>query len=50
MYLSQCKSCSHHICILNNKVLCGYKIDRVEKTIRKEKDENSQTVLDCPKE
>lgn len=49
MYLSQCKSCSHHICIMNDFVLCGYTIDREERKIKKDAT-GLQVVTACPKE
>ncbi len=49
MELKQCKSCNHHICVLGEVVLCGFKIDREEKQIRKESD-GSKIVVGCPKE
>lgn len=49
MELSQCKACNHHICIMKDKVMCGFNIDREEKQIKAEKD-SEKIVLNCPKE
>ena len=49
MELSQCKTCNHHITVISDKVLCGFKIDREEKQIKPESD-GSKIVLNCPKE
>lgn len=49
MDLAQCKTCNHHITIIGETVLCGYKIDREEKVIKKEQD-GSRKVENCPKE
>ena len=49
MLLNLCKSCSHYICIMKDKVYCGYKIDREERNLSKTKGAEPQ-VLGCPKE
>jgi hypothetical protein len=49
MELSVCKTCNHHICVLAEKVLCGYKIDRAEHPILKTPDGN-KNVSGCPRE
>ncbi|MFW5807796.1 MAG: hypothetical protein ACOC2H_04810 [Spirochaetota bacterium] len=49
MILNECKSCSHHICVIRNSVLCGYNIDRVELPITRDDDEQ-MTISDCPKQ
>lgn len=49
MELSVCKTCKHHICVLGEKVLCGFTIDRTEKAIVKTQ-EGGKNVTACPRE
>ncbi len=49
MLLTQCKICNSHICVLKDKVLCGFEIDRLELQIKSES--SSEKIVDgCPKE
>lgn len=47
MKLIKCQSCEHHICVLGQKVLCGYYIDREEREIA-EGDAKEKIVKGCP--
>jgi hypothetical protein len=49
MELSVCKTCNHHICVLGEKVLCGFSIDRAERAIVKTQ-EGGKNVQGCPRE
>jgi len=48
MTLTECKICNHHICVMKDVVLCGYKIDRMELPLKEENAE--KVVAGCPKE
>jgi hypothetical protein len=49
MKLIDCKSCNHHIFAQKTAVLCGYTIDRQERAIIKDK--NDELIIStCPKE
>ena len=49
MELTVCKTCKHHICVLGEKVLCGFTIDRAERAIQKTQ-EGGKNVAGCPRE
>lgn len=49
MDLSVCKTCKHHICVMGEKILCGFTIDRTEHIIQKSPD-GGKNVLACPRE
>jgi hypothetical protein len=49
MELSVCKTCKHHICVLGEKVLCGFTIDRGDRPIVKSPD-GTKNVTGCPRE
>jgi hypothetical protein len=49
MELSVCKTCKHHICVLGDNVLCGFSIDRAERSIVKTQ-EGGKNVQGCPRE